>query len=58
MEMPKLVDTSIYKDRVKPFGLNSPERWPPNVCATVRIREFDSSGGRIELYKRTFSFVL
>ena len=24
----------------------------------VRIREFDSSGGRIELFKRTFSFVL
>ena len=30
-----------------------------DICIElVRIREFDSSGGRIELFKRTFSFVL
>ena len=30
-----------------------------DICIEwVRIREFDSSGGRIEFFKRSFSFVL
>ena len=30
-----------------------------DICIElVRIREFDGSGGRIELFKRTISFVL